>query len=323
MHQVLNELQKAELKKVYHFYGESTFLITEMISLVKKRVLPQFSNLNYFSFNAGHDTLGAMQEGVATVGFFGNKLIIIHEAERLKTDFLETLMKRLSTNSYLIFISKNRLKSKTLVEGSYPCQLPYEREMSFWIQYLFKKENKNIDREGCEFLISLFGRDLDSLAQEVCKINSYVGGREAVTIEDVLFVCTRGREQTLFTLLNGLGIEKFSKNLFLVYQLKVIGEVPLLIFSMLVKQCRKLLGFKILQEENMPESQMISKLGINPFQIRFLKDQGRFLKIQQLERALFELGTIDYHLKKGQISGWHALERAIFLFQGANEERNA
>ncbi|MBI2608730.1 MAG: DNA polymerase III subunit delta [Deltaproteobacteria bacterium] len=310
------DLSKNYESEFFSFYGASFFLKREALGILKKRVLKNNdSSFNYYSFDAKFDREDVFLAAIRThPGFFGEKLIILKSAEELKPNLIKEIIEGKAPQVFVVFLSEKALKRLSQKVGVLECRDPYENEMPYWASYIFQKENKKVDPKTIQFLTSLYGRDIDSLYQEIQKICSYVGEEGTIGLETVHLVSTRGKELPVFQLLQGLGMNSLKTNLFFLESLKKSGEVPPLIFSLLARQCRKLLHYKVLEEEGLTPYQIYPKVGLSPYFGKELSRQASYFQKERLEKTLIKLSDLDLALKTGQISPWGVLYKSLSHF---------
>lgn len=312
----LKDLAQDSHSEVFSFYGSSHFLKREALCILKRRVLKnQSSAFNDYTFDAQFDKYNVYLAALRThPGFFGEKLIVLKSAEKLKPEIAKEIVETKAEKVFVVLISDKALKKLPKKVKVLECREPYENEMPYWVTYIFKQENKKVEVKTIQFLTSLFGRDIDSLYQEIQKICSYVGEQENISIEDVQFVSTRGKESAVFQLLQNMGMNSLKTNLFFLESLKNSGEAPLLIFSLLVRQCRKLLHYKVLEEEGLSPYHIYPQVGVSSYFGKEFSKQAACFEKERLERILLKLSHFDWALKTGHTSPWGVLEQSLFEF---------
>ncbi|HLD73326.1 MAG TPA: DNA polymerase III subunit delta [Bdellovibrionota bacterium] len=300
------QLEGAQSKTLYLFYGECHYLINKAISRVSRASACRF-------LNAKNDKkeviLNALQ---VSSGLFGQEILVVRDADHFKKKEFSELFNKKNESAVLILVSPKKLDFEQQI-FKLACYPPYENEMADWIFYLFNDKQKKIESAAIQTLAHLYGRDLDSLAMEVEKIMSYVGTKISVSEADVLFVTRKTKEHPIFHLLQGWGGRPLSHYLDAVLQLKISGEAPLFIFNMIVRECRKLLEYKNAQALGLSDNEILRKLKVTSYFGRALVDQANRFSLKELQDITQSLATFDYSIKSGKVTPWSGVEAVLPL----------
>lgn len=268
------------------FVVDETGFFSEEILLEAKALFPERSLFHapHFDWNEIHQTL--MTRSL----FSSKKLFVFKNADQIDHQkaewFIQYLHKGFRDLSFF-FISEKKTKGKLYLACSekgtaIQFKRPYESQMSYWIQWLSKKEKKTIETKAIPLLLGKVGTDLLQLKKEIEKLSLYVGEKKEITAADVKELLYSTRQHSIFELTDAIGYRKKERALALLEQLLNEGEAELFIFSMLMRHLRNLWKAVHLKE-TASDSEAQTHLGMHPmFWDDFRRQRDHF------EKAPFE-----------------------------------
>ena len=118
-----------------------------------------------------------------------------------------------------------------------------------WVTHTRPPHGYRIAPEALQGLLHEQEPDLQTIAQEIDKLCTYVGERQEITLEDVQEVTHTSRLQSIFALSDALGTRQIGPAFTVVERLLNQGEPPLVILSMMVRHVRLLWSVKQLGQQ--------------------------------------------------------------------------
>lgn len=186
-----------------------------------------------------------------------------------------------------------------------------EAEAVSWLIRSFRKMGKSITNIAAQAMHFQVGSDAALLRQEMDKLAAYVGDREAITEEDVAAVCVRSLECTVFQMVDAQVAGNMDEAFSLLRSMLLSGEDRMGIQAMLLRQYRILYHCRALYEENAPQSEYASLLGIPPFAVGRTLAQAKRYELKKLKEAYEALYQSEFAVKSGVMPVTGALEHAM------------
>lgn len=212
--------------------------------------------------------LGRLNEALFTVGFFGSdKLVWLKStdllgdtrtagAEAVKnalTDLADKLKAGLPDGVRLLISAigcdKRRSLYKTIEKlGTVKLfDLPEagkaagDEEIAAFIQGRLKDAGKKMDGAAFETFRLLVAPEFREIANELEKLDLYVGQRPVITEQDVRAICCASRQSVIWELTDALGARQLNASLVALQNLLDAAESPIGVLMMLVAQFRLML----------------------------------------------------------------------------------
>jgi DNA polymerase III subunit delta len=206
---ILNNLKKGEIEKLYVLYGEEDFLKEKLVRAIEQLIIdPLSKDVDYvvydFQFRSENIDLDRIAREIKTPPFLSKKKMILvkhselfcHKKTSRKTNSLQAaqnqksdhdkekngfamvdLLRLCNETSCLVFWEDQVDKrSKQLIEEINTngilgeIQQPDIRTTRSWVASEFKKVNINISPEGCDQLIDRHDSDLQRIYHEINKL---------------------------------------------------------------------------------------------------------------------------------------------------------
>jgi DNA polymerase-3 subunit delta len=155
------------------------------------------------------------------------------------------------------------------------------------------------------------GNRLQDIANELEKLNLYVGESKEITEELIEKAVSSLRVESIFELTDRVGNRKVLDALVALAQLMKSGEPPLKILAMITRQFRLLTKARSLLDQGMGPDEIRSALKVRDFVWRKLSPQAARFSREKLEKCYQLLLKADLALKSRTISHKIILERLI------------
>ncbi|MDO4288185.1 MAG: DNA polymerase III subunit delta [Eubacterium sp.] len=327
--ELMKAIKNNEIAPVYLFAGEESYIAGMMEGqLTKKLIQGGMEQLNYTVFEDKNPDITEVVAVCETLPLMSQRRVVVlrEETQILKTsdktiiDRLEAYLKNPSPTTVLVVYDKNPDKRKKLYKAfKEQAQIvEYNKlnhaEFEKWIGSRWLRAGKKPSRRAVAQFIdqSLYlensNKNMEMIDNELEKILDYVGGREAITPEDVAAVMPKSIEDNVFKMVDYAMGGKKGEALTMLEQFYLEGESPYGVFSLLIRQLRMMLMARCLSEKRLSPDAMARELKTKPFVAqKLLRGSGRY-KTEGLRRRIIDAAKLDLMMKTGQIDPEFALE---------------
>ena len=324
---------------LYLFEGEEEY--------IKQSALRQLENaLSLGAFAEMNRTVlkdpdaGTLIAALETLPFMADRrLVIVRDSGMLSgkakdydeaesADRLKKYIADLPPTAVLVFYVRGQAdKRKKLYQALKKSVVQFsrldQRGLRDYIARVLKKAGLSVTTDACEYLIYAVGDDLTTLLAETEKLIAYCDGRDSVTAEDIRAVCTVRSEYRIFELAQ-LVLQRKSREVFSMLRAMLAdGEQPLMLLSLLNRQCRQIYDLRIMADHRASQPEMAAKLGVPPFALKQMLPLARAYTAEQLTQMVQECTQIEFEVKSGLLPEPSAIEQGILhimtIGEGGNE----
>jgi DNA polymerase III subunit delta len=246
----------------------------------------------------------------------GRRLVVIHEAEGLKKDQVETLSSWIespSDDATLVLIASGRHRLNALVQNKgavVNLEAPKGRRLASWIRERGRQQHSlNVDDRGAWALIEAIGGDLRELDASLEQLATAQGDANHVGAAEVHQAFARAADERIFVLTDALGERRTSAAMATLRKLLDQDEPPLLLLGSLVAHIKRLLVAHRLAGAG--RRALADALGMPDWRAERIGRQSRSYREEELVRALTVLAEADVEMKGGDLPPEIALERAV------------
>ncbi len=282
---------KKKIEPSYFIVDETGFFFDEILLTLQPVFLGKSATKDsYAVFHIPDFNLDEILEALRTVSLFSPKrLCVFKNADQLKVDQIEKLagfLKKEFKDICLLFFSQKKTKNKLFkycaeMGTGFEFKKPYESKMPYWVQWMAKKEKKNIGPKAVKLLLGK-AQDLFQLKREIEKLSLYTAESEEITEADIQGLLYSTRQHSIFELTDAIGYQKKRVALTVLQRLLNEGEAEVFIFSMIMRHLRNIWK-AVSWKETKSDSEAQALLGIHPmFWDDFRKQRDHF------EKAPFE-----------------------------------
>lgn len=190
--------------------------------------------------------------------------------------------------------------------------VPDARSLPGWVVQRTRSYGGQIEGRAAAILAQNIGSNLRLLDQEIQKLLLYAGDREEVTAEDVqVMVPYIQSADVIFQLVDAVGQRDGRRAAGYLHRLLVVGEHPLGIFGMIVRQFRLLIQIRWLIDQHYAQPQIVSRLKLHPYVAKKVSAQAEHFTPSQLRDAYRLLMDADLSIKRGEVPADMALDLLI------------
>ena len=318
--QTLNQdIKSGEFKQIYLLYGEEAFLKNSYKNRLKEAIIGD-DTMNFARFEGKGLDVDELIRLADTMPFFAERrLILVEDSGFFKSasDALVQYLPSMPDTTILLFVEtevdkRNRLYKKVKDMG-YAAELNRQdsAQLARWAGGILTREQKKITKHTMELFLSMAGDDMENIRMELEKLISYTLGREVITDEDVLAVCTVQVTNRIFEMVSAIVNRQPRKAMDLYEDLLTLKEPPMRILFLIARQFNQLLQVKDLMGKGMDKGTIASKLKMQPFVVGKTMPQARqFGREQILSYVEFCVET-EEAVKSGRLQDRLAVELLI------------
>lgn len=305
--------KRGEAEPLYLFTGTEGFLMDELQALAVDHLLQE--NERDFNLDVVFGPEANARDVLAQCGAFPmmaqRRLVIVRGFDQLPDNALFTSYAespnpqavvlllcngnpRLNTNPY------RALKEKGVWARFDPLR---SRELPAWVRSRFKLAGVKTTNGAAQRLVDLVAPDLRTLATEVDKLVSFIGGREEVTPEDVVQAAGHSAEINPFGLQDALGVRDVSQALAIADTLLVQASnrqsQAIQLVALLASYFNKLWLMTACLAMKLPDAKVAATLSVPRFAVSNYRTAARHWSPVAVHRAFEALLSADAELKGG------------------------
>ncbi|MBF0713317.1 DNA polymerase III subunit delta [Gemella sp. GH3] len=319
------------MKNIYLLYGENREAILEyQDKLAKKHLNSELDSFTYIKYNMLETTIEDIIYECQSTGLFSNKKVIVAD----NSTFLESKLKKVKVehnanklieyfdniNKDVILIFKcgesidSRKKITKIIKelGEVKSFSEFKaKDLALYVEQYFQRKNIYISKENIMFFLDFSRLDFVGIKRELEKLELYTFDKKVVDKEDIELLVTKSTEYDVFTLTNTL----FSKNYIELRNtynnLKLKGEEPIFLLSLIAGQLRTYYKVKVLLQENYNQKDIATKLNMHPYRIQLATQYTYNYSIKKLMECLILCKECDEKLKSSYIDKYMELDLLI------------
>ncbi|MBN1891518.1 MAG: DNA polymerase III subunit delta [Clostridiales bacterium] len=324
------EIKSGMIRPVYLLTGEEEYLLSKILSGIKKRVLAEGAGEadSYLSdrSNGGIDP-EELKSLIYTPPFISDKRVTVLKNTGLFSsrypesgevqEAYASVFDGIPEFACMIFLEAkidkrkkgllNIISSKGVIAD---IGRQTEGELSSWISGLLKRENIRITVDAVNSLIDRTEKQMGLIEKETQKIILYCIANSVFTVDiDVIDqICVADLRGSVFKMIDAIGMRKTEEALMIFDKLVSLREPIPKIRFLLARHVRHLICAKELQRADA----LISRLKLMPFVARNLVSQSRMFSKNELLVLYDRCHRSDVLVKSGKMDDRHSLEWILF-----------
>ena len=251
------ELASGELRSVYLFHGEESYLREYYLAEMRKQLVPAgFEEFNFHKMEGKGLTVQSLTETVEAMPMMAQRTMVqVNDWDMFKLNEeqrtgLITLLEDFPEYCCLVFVydqveyKPNKTYKKLYAALEKQAQTvkfaeQSQNEILKWIARRFKASGHTIDVPTAEHLIFICGGLMNDLIPEIGKIASYAKG-ERITKADIDAVAAPILEAQVFEMTGAVSKGDFNKAAEVLGSLLKLQEEPFMLLALMGKELRKL-----------------------------------------------------------------------------------
>jgi DNA polymerase-3 subunit delta len=297
-------LAAGEYSSLYLFHGEEDFFVEEAVDRVVNAALKgQDRSFNLDVLSAGEvDPREIVARASAFPMLADRRVVVVRGAEKFADKEIELMLRYVEhpspTTCFIVAASKLDMRRKlflALRKKGMAIEFRALRDdrLPGWIEQRVRRRKGTIAPEAAKLLATYVGSSLRDLENEIEKLFLYMGGRTAITADDVATVVGITREFTVFELQKAIGEKNIRRAAMILERMLDAGEqVPRLI-SFLTGYFATLWRLHDLRRRGVDDREVAGELKINPYFLKEYLDALRRFTVSDIESGFASLVDAD------------------------------
>lgn len=314
----------------YVIYGEEKFLMEKKLKSLKQKYHIQDENMNIMTYWCHETLMSTIIEDALTPPFLTEyKMIVLknplflttQKQKDVKEEDVKMLMDYLKQdNPMTVFViyhdQKNFDERKKIVKQLRKTVQFFDIDKVDYNQ-LYKTTHQAVKARGCqidtdalELFLSRMPNDLLEISQEIDKLCLY---SQHITKEIVDKMISKKLEENVFELTKAILNKETAKSIQIYKDLKINNEEPIKLIVLIANSLRLLYQVKLLDRKGYNDQEIGKMLSLNPYRLRYIRQDGKNFEMSELLERLDELSQLDVDIKTGKIDKFKGLE--LFLIK--------
>ena len=278
-------LKSGKIPTLVCLSGQEPYLLQRAVQFIRKSVLvDDRDSFNDNQFFGKEVTADQVLEAAMTLPVFAPKrLVTVKDAQLLSSTEMDALLPYLqdpAPETCLLFVSEKidsrrkffqQLKKNGVLVEFKPLA---ERELPQYVRNSLDQNDTRMTSDALSLFCSMVSTSLHEVHTELDKLLIFTGGGGVIDVKDVQAIVSRGKAENVFEIGNAVARGDASAALSLVLRLRVAGEAPLKILSLLVRHFRQLWKVRELQSQKYPVKDIARMAGVPFFVVDSLIQQG-------------------------------------------------
>ena len=297
---------------LYLFYGNNKTIINNKINNIVDKYNIVENNIIKYDLE---DNLDNIIEEASMISLFGDtKLIIINTTfkEELDIDKLEDYLKNYNTNSYLVFVSNDKIDTRRKLYKlitKYGTVEDVSNDNNYIRSYI--KEYIKDYKIDINYFLSKVNDDLDNIKNELDKLMLYKLEDKNITNNDIDDLVISNIEDDIFALTDSVINRNIDRSLELYNKFMEKNYVPIYIIGLLGNQFTLLYQVKKLYNMGKNNNDIASILNVHPYRVKLAIQNSYYYTESDLIKYIYKLANLDKDIKTGNIDKTLGLE--LFL----------
>lgn len=315
-------------------YGEERFIMQKKLNALKKKYKIVEDDMNIMTYWCNETPMSAILEDALTPPFLTEYKMIVMKNPLFLTTQKQKDMSEDDIKMFMDYISKD---NPTTILVVYHDQKNFDerkkivkqlrKSVEFFNidkvdhQQLFKTTHQAIKARGCvidddalELFLSRMPNDLMAVSQEVEKICLY---SKHIRKETIDVMVSKHIEEDVFELTKNILHKDIGKSIQIYRDLMVKNEEPIKLIVLIANSLRLLYQVKLLDRKGYNDQEIAKMLSLNPYRLKYIRQDGHEFEIKELLQKLDELSKLDIAIKTGKIDRFKGLELFIIRIGGA------
>jgi DNA polymerase-3 subunit delta len=308
LNDVTKRASKGSLDPVYVLVGTERLLIERVVDAVRKVVdsmgVPGF-NVEVFD-GKGLDAARVISAARTIPMMADTRLVLLRHVDAMtpteQTNLAEYLDDPSDSTCFLATATKldGRAKlAKAAKKKGYLIEAkPLRgRELREFIRAEATAREHTIAPQAIEALLDAVGDDLAAIDDAMERLSLFVGAGQRIDAEAVMMCVTRIRVESIWSLVDAIGLKDRRKGITAAQSLLDDREPPLRLLAMVARQLRIVARMREALSEGLRPQEAAKRAGAPPFKARDLTESARRFTADSLGRAFTLIAETDRALK--------------------------
>lgn len=319
-----DNLQKNVLEKLYLLYGEEEYLVRFYAEKIEEAAKNSQLEPFYKDVFTGDAPAGEIILAASTVPFLpGKRFILVRDSKlfaagrKNDSEIMADFLQHIPEDTIIVFTETDvdrRLKLFKKV-SEVGCVVANDKQgtdaLVKWLVRLAREKSLSLPSSVASAIVSTCGTSMTRLFFEMEKLTAYASKKGSIVAGDIAEICTPTLEARIFALTKALGARDAKTVLSHYGTMLRLKESPLMVLSMVIRQLRLILLYKLGSEKKIPRKKLAADLKVRDFVIDELSaHSGNFTK-EQLFLLLESCLETDIKIKTGLISDVTGVEMLL------------
>ena len=297
---------------LYLFYGNNKTIINNKINNIVDKYNIVENNIIKYDLE---DNLDNIIEEASMISLFGDiKLIIINTTfkEEIDIDKFEDYLKNYNTNSYLVFVSNDKVDTRRKLYKlitKYGTVEDVSNDNNYIRSYI--KEYIKDYKIDINYFLSKVNDDLDNIKNELDKLMLYKLEDKNITNNDIDDLVISNIEDDIFALTDSVINRNIDRSLELYNKFMEKNYEPIYIIGLLGNQFTLLYQVKKLYNIGKNNNDIATILNVHPYRVKLAIQNSYYYTESDLIKYIYKLANLDKDIKTGNIDKTIGLE--LFL----------
>lgn len=321
---IINEnIKEMRFKRAYLIYGEEAYLRRQYKDKLRMAICDG-NDMNYSYYEGKGIDVREVTDVCETLPFFAERRLVVMENtgffKGTCDDSLVEYIKNIPEYLTILFVDsevdKRSRLYKAVAQNGYISEMKTQEEgvLKRWVASLLMAEKKNMNQRCLDYFMQYTGTSMDNIKSELEKLICYTMGRDEITEQDVMEVCTVTTENKIFDMVSAVALKKQKQALELYYDLLTLREPPMRILYLLSRQFNLILQVKELKAEGYSSQTIAKKMGVQSFIVTKCETQAQFFTTKKLKEALGECADFEEAVKTGRLDDKMCVELIIIKY---------
>lgn len=322
VHELLAIVQRGELPPLLVISGSERFFADRALAAVRKAVLSDSPpGFNEDVFEGKGVTSARIVDAAQTLPMLANqRLVVVRDADAIAPAELDKLcgyLDKPSPSSCVVLLAekldgRTRFARRVTKLGAVLDAAPLKPvDMRPFLQAEATARGVRIAADAAAALLDALGTDLPAIDDALERLTLYVGPGAGITSADVAACVTRVRVESIWMLVDAVGLRDRRAALRASASLLADREPPLRILAMLARQLRMVGRMQSALAEGAAPPEAARQAGAPPFKARDLATAAKRFEPRLLARAFAILAQTDLALKGSKRAPENVLQGAL------------
>lgn len=317
---IQRDIRSGQFARVYLLYGEEGYLRRYYRNRLKDALIDPENDINLSIYKGDNIDVQSVIDQADTMPFFAqHRLIIVEDSGLFSTGDspLADYIPRIPEETVILFSEekvdkRSRLFKACTAQGTaLECKYLKEADMMNWVLRRLEMKGRKIQRDAMNLFMQCIGNDMDGAENEIDKLVSYTWGREGITADDVLAVCSIRMEDKVFQMIDAIIAKDARRAMRYYHDLAGLKTPPLKILGAMGSQFTRLLQIRDLREQGYDRSEIIERTGLKSFIVNNALSLTENIPLASLKKGVMICAEADESIKRGKLGAEVAVEIAI------------
>lgn len=321
VHALIDRAARGERPLVSLIVGGERLFMDRAVAALRKASVGSGDAWNEDVFQGKTTSAGRILDAARTLPMLGGtRFVLVRAADELADKELDALVGYLNApiDTTCLVLTAEKLDGRSRFAKAAK-QLGYfvdaqplrQNQMRDFFQREAQRRQLKLRDDAAAALVDSLGTDLSAADDALERLSLYVGPGEPITLEAVEACVSRVRVDTIWALVDAVGLRDRRAALKAASSLLRDREPPLRILAMISRQIRIVARMRDALASGMSPQEATAAAGAPPFKARELGTAARRFGPEELSRAFRVLAEADLLQKGGKTPPAIALENTI------------